>query len=142
MKTENIIIEEQEYGFKGWWHRNKNKVLIVGGVIVVSGICFVVYRNLDAIKGLFAIVKPDVIVSKNHQRITNLKVPASKFLPETTVGTTKIINNGEAFDVNGYIRTLPSGWKASHQKIAEAAERGITLMEKQTLVDSYTKNIA
>ena len=142
MKTEITINEDQEHGFKGWWHRNKKKVYIVGGIILAVGIGYVGYRNSDAIKGLFTVVKPEDLVMKNPQRITNIKSSGTNILLETTETTTKIINNGNAFDVNGYLRTLPLGWKASPEKIAEAAERGITLLGNQTLVDSYTKNIA
>ena len=48
---------------------------------------------------------------------------------------------GAPFDVIAHIRTLPEGWHASPEKIAEAAELQIVLLPNQTLVDAYTKGI-
>lgn len=141
MKTENTIIEDQEQGLKGWWNRNKKTVYIVGGVIIAVGIGYALFRNFDAIRGVFTAIKPEGIVNK-AQINAKIKTPVIDVHPETTESISKIINGGEAFDVSGHIRTLPSGWKASQEKIAEAAKLGITLMEKQTLVDSYIKNTA
>ncbi len=43
------------------------------------------------------------------------------------------------FEVSSHIRNLPQGQHASPEKVAEALENGITLLDGQTLVDSYMK---
>ena len=45
-------------------------------------------------------------------------------------------------DVESHIRNLPDGWHPSAEKIFEAEKLGILLAPGQTLVDSYTKEIA
>ena len=38
-----------------------------------------------------------------------------------------------------HLRTLPKGWHPSPAKIEEALSKGITLLDNQTLVDSYLR---
>ena len=45
----------------------------------------------------------------------------------------------KSFQVSEHLRNLPSNQKPSLEKLALAAERGITLESGQTLVDSYVK---
>lgn len=141
MNTEKIN-EEREIGFKGWWHRNKKTVYIVGGIIIIVGIGCVLYIKFDTIKGLFTVIKPDATIEKKSQVAAKIETAVADILPEKPESIKKIINGGDAFDVSAHIRNLPLGWKASQEKIMQAAERGITLMEKQTLVNPYTKNTA
>ena len=72
----------------------------------------------------------------------DIQTQITEALPEKTATITKIINNGEAIDVNMHIRNLPMGWKASQEKIDKAVELGINLLENQTIVDPYLKNVA
>lgn len=43
------------------------------------------------------------------------------------------------YEVERHVRNLHEGYKASFEKIASAAERGIELSEHQTWVEEYTK---
>ena len=63
---------------------------------------------------------------------------ASKF---TQIVTESIMEtNGEVheFTRSGFVRKLHKGWRASAAKMAEAAEKGIVLQERETLVDACT----
>lgn len=54
--------------------------------------------------------------------------------------TNTLLNNGQPFEVKGFIRELPKNCYPSAEKRAQAAALGIILGEHQTLVDSYMKN--
>ncbi len=45
-------------------------------------------------------------------------------------------------DVHKHVRNLAPGYSASPEKVASAVENGIELLENQTWVKDYTKNIA
>lgn len=64
--------------------------------------------------------------------------PTSVNMEVTTTNTP--INNGEPFEVKGFIRNLPDSRCPSAEKRAQAARLGIELGEHQTLVDPYMKN--
>lgn len=142
MNEEAKRIGDQEQGLKGWWYRNKKTVLIVGGILAAAGASYAIYRNRHIVKGLFASIKQESFVINNPQVSVEVATPIVTPLTESPQAISKIINGGEAFDVSGHIRNLPNGWKATPEKIAEAAELGISLVGNQTLVDSYMKNAA
>ena len=51
-------------------------------------------------------------------------------------------DNRESYDpiqVSGHYRRLPDGWQASERKIAEAAERGLSIPGGYTYVDPYER---
>jgi len=142
MNENTIYVKEQEQGFKGFWHRNKKTVLAIGGVLLAVGAGYVVYKNWGSLKDVFISgdSKPGMI--PNPKLTVDIQAQITEALPEKTATVTKIINNGEAIDVNMHIRNLPMGWKASQEKIDKAVELGINLLENQTIVDPYLKNVA
>ena len=132
---------DQNQGFKAWWKRNWKKV--VAGVVVVGGTILVI-KNWDEIvvvaEKLVATLKPEA------------KVPTPVAVPKVVeeidmapvVELAKDVvrkSPDEPFDVIAHIRTLPEGWHASPEKIAEAAELQIVLLPNQTLVNAYTKGV-
>ena len=54
----------------------------------------------------------------------------------------KTITEPKTVQVAGHIRNLPSGWKPSADKIAQAKQIGVSLAEHQTIVNPYSKLIA
>ncbi len=140
--SETIYVEERERKFKGWWQRNKNTVLIIGGILLVAGTGYAAYKNWDTIKGAFVSVEPEPIRINNPKVSVDIQTQITEVLPEQTEIITKIINNSESIEVSRHVRNLPYGWKASPEKIEEAVELGMNLLENQTIVDPYMKNVA
>ena len=131
----------QDQWVKAWWKRNWKKV--VAGVVVVGGTILVI-KIWDEIvvvaEKLVATLKPEakiptpVAVSKVVEEID--------VAPVVELAKEAVRKSPEApFDVIAHIRTLPEGWHASPEKIAEAAELQIVLLPNQTLVDAYTKGV-
>ena len=140
MNEEKRPIEVYEPGFRGWWRRNKKTVYTVGGILVAAGCGYAIYRNRSTIIGLLTSTSSEYIVISNQQVSVAVPELVEEVIMENIETIPKIINGGEAFDVNAHIRNLANGRKASLEKLAEAAELGISLLDNQTLVDSYIKN--
>ena len=143
MSKESMNIEEREQGFKGWWDRNKKTMIIIGGILLVAGTSYAIYKKWDTIKGVLVSIEPEPIMINNPKVSVDIQAAQiTKVLPEQPEIITKIINNGESFDVSRHVRNLPIGWKASPEKIEEAVALGINLLENQTFVEPYIKNVA
>ena len=142
MNENAIYVKEKEQGFKGFWLRNKKTVLAIGGVLLAVGAGYVVYKNWGSLNDVFISgdSKPGMIPTP--KLTVDIQTQITEALPEKTANITKIINNGEAIDVSMHIRNMPIGWKASQEKIEKAVELGINLLENQTIVDPYLKNVA
>lgn len=136
--------ENAEYStFVGWVKKHKKGILIAGGAIVAIGAGCLVYKNWDSVTAIFKAIKPEPIVINNPQVSIKVAMPVVDVIPEIpTEKVSKIINNGEPFDVCGHPRNLPKGWNASAEKIALALENGTELGEHQTWVKNYLKNCA
>lgn len=133
-------MKKQKYHKSSWWEHNKKKVFVVGGLLIISGVCYMTFKNRDAI---ISLVKHNKVVVTNAN---NPEIDKMSKLTETIV-TNNVdaklpINNGLPFKVSGGIRNLPDGHHPSLEKLAQAAMLGITLGDNQTLVDSYFKNAA
>lgn len=131
----------QNQGFKTWWQKNWKRV--VAGVVVVGGTILVI-KNWDKIvvvtEKLAAMLKPEAKLP------TPVAVP--NVVEEIDVAPVVELPKGAVrkspdapFAVIAHIRTLPEGWYASPEKIAEAMALQIELLPNQTLVDAYTKGI-
>ena len=126
-----------------WWERNKKKVFIIGGIVIIGGISLVLFKNRDILRNLlkangkldsdevFNVVEKAVEVFDKHSDVLETIITESK----------TPINNGELFKVQGHIRNLGDNLYPSPQKVAEAKELGIILGEHQTYVDTYYKNV-
>lgn len=138
-------MKEQNTHKKSWWERNKKKVFVIGGIAVLTGIGYVVFRNKDALlplvksggKKVAVRVKP--IVGKPMREAASEKIANNS---AEVITDKKPINNGMPFGVRGGIRNLPNGYHPSPEKIAQALKCGIVLGEHQTLVCPYMKNAA
>ena len=135
-------MNEQNNTEMTWWERNKKKVLIIGGVVIAVGIGIVVFKNKDVLIELLKKGKSDANnIPHNDEPIifkNTSNAPTSVNIEVTTTNTP--INNGEPFEVKGFIRNLSEGRCPSAEKRAQAARLGIELGEHQTLVNSYMKN--
>lgn len=99
-----------------------------GLLIVGAGVCaFALGYSIGSVsKGKNVEMQLDAIRAKKTFDAEILLKPAESVVKEVKVP--------------GYIRSLPEGYHASFEKIAEATEKGIELMENQTLVNSYNYN--
>lgn len=142
MNEDMVYVNRQEQGFKGFWYRNKKTVLTIGGLLLAAGVGYVVYKNWDSLKVVFISGDPKPVMISNPKVTVDIQAQIIETLPEKAVTITKTANNGEAIHVCRHIRNLPIGSKASQQKIEKAVELGINLLENQTVVDPYMKNVA
>ena len=112
-----------------WWERNKKKVLIIGGVVIAVGIGIVVFKNKDVLIELIKKGKAAANnIPQNDEPIifkSTSNAPTSVNMEVTTTNTP--INNGEPFEVKGFIRNLPDSRCPSAEKRAHAARLGIEL---------------
>lgn len=151
-----------EKGFRNWLKRNKDKVVI--GITALASLAAIVLlkKNGDKVENIFLSngVKKKVVyktirtIGNSSNTTVNSaigditgKLPVTEStvttVSETVVEkTTSLLNDGKPFQVKGFPRTLPEGWKASPEKIAEALEFGIELGPNQTYVDPFMKNNA
>ena len=140
--TELTIVIEDNSGFRGWWNRNRKKVLITSGVVAGAIGGYALYMNGDAI-GAFA--------GEHLARLASL----TDTMPKETIckASSETLMLVEASDVQGisemvqsinvteHIRNLSGGRTPSLQKVATALEHNFVLGEHQTWVESYTKNL-
>ena len=140
-ETANHSESSQDQRSKAWWKNNCKKV--VAGLVVIGGTILVI-KNWDEIvvvaEKLAATFKleaktPPSTVAFNVVEKTDV-APIIEMAKEVMRKTPEA-----TFDVNTHVRTLPEGWHASPEKLAEAAELQIVLLPNQTLVDAYTKSI-
>lgn len=77
----------------------------------------------------------------NFDPIQKLLIPRIKYLEqlEDFQGSGDITRTVREHDVTWFVRTLPSGWHASPEAIAEAEYHGIELAENETFVKSHTR---
>ena len=127
---------------KNWWQRNKKKFLIAGGatVAIVGGI--LLYKNWDSLSELMVASqrKGQKPIPQSVEVHVNLPILGAS--PDSPKPVLSIINDGEAFSVNGHIRNLPASWTPSPEQRALAEALGITLGDHQTYVRDYVKNCA
>ena len=131
-----------------WFQDHKRELIITG--LMVSGVGIAVgavlvancmngeNNSAEEISYLFnkatSVPEDDSILSDGHRY--------ENFSNDSTIYDFDKIKNRTSctkasHEVNGFVRNLHEGWKASPEKIAEAAERGIVLGENQTIVNSY-----
>ena len=132
---------EERKGLINWIKAHK-KELIIAGISV--GTLIMIILGIENQKSI-AIVW-DSLRKTLKQPTTKVPVPVTKATveiplePIQKVITAVASNSGSLpFEVSRHIRNLPDGWHASAEKIAEALNNGIILMDGQTGVDSYMK---
>lgn len=108
---------------KEWATEHKKEIIICGGIAVsvVAGV--LIYKRLN-------IVKPSVA-----SKVVSIITPTPKVDVIQSCETIREVSRCE------HIRSLHDGWRASIDKIAEAAEKGIELKEGETIVNACTVRI-
>lgn len=127
----NEVKEVEEAKFVGWVKEHKKAILIGTGIVVLAPI---------VIAGAVAVV--GAMAAKANDSETGESTGESDVLNDigNIVDFSDFKTNGSPkapHSVNGFVRNLHEGWKASPEKVAEAAEMGIVLGDNQTYVDSY-----
>ena len=110
---------------KAWVKAHKTGI-IVGGVIIVAGTTVVLL-----ISGKRVTIHPEDLADKALSAIPNATKPI-----EPGVKSIEEVANFKTFARSGCIRQLHEGWKASREKIAQAAAMGIGLNPGETIVDA------
>lgn len=125
------------------WVKEHKKQLIAAGIsitaIIVAIICL---RNKDAIASALKALKE--VVSKSQLTKSKVSTSAIETITHDVISKSDanvIINNSPELliEVEKHLRKLPTGWKASPEKIAKAAEMWFELPPGCTWVDSYIK---
>lgn len=140
--TELTIIIEENAGFRGWWNRNRKKVLITCGVVAGALGGYALYMNRSSI-GVFAGEQLARMASLTDTMPKETICQASSealMLVEST-DVQEISEMVQSINVTEHIRNLSGGRSPSLQKVATALEHNFVLGEHQTWVESYIKNL-
>ena len=125
------------------WIKAHKKQLALAGIGCTATLIFVVLglKNKDELTALWAsllkgtkpsLAQPALPVQKHEANTPML----NEIVPRTYT------HPSEQIDVRRHLRTLADGWHQSAAKKAEAEAMGIVIAQNQTIVDSYSKNIA
>lgn len=114
---------------KAWIYKHRKGLVIAGVVLVAAGVAAIIIINGKKVKvplQVLAEVAPE--------------------LPQVaeTVSDTVTVKVGEiikTFPRESFIRHLHAGWKASAEKIAQAASLGINLKDGETFVNACMVNM-
>lgn len=138
---------EERKGLIRWIKEHKKELLIAGIsigalILIVLGI-----KNKDEIMALWNTLRkvpkqPTVNVTETVRKVTT-EYPIEPVQPVQDVfDAVSSKSDSLPFEVSRHIRNLPEGWHASPEKIAEALENNIILMDGQTWVERYMKGEA
>ena len=138
---------EERKGLIRWIKEHKKELLIAGIsigalILIVLGI-----KNKDEIIALWNTLRkvpkqPTVKVTETVRKVTT-EYPIEPVQPVQDVfDAVSSKSDSLPFEVSRHIRNLPEGWHASPEKIAEALENNIILMDGQTWVERYMKGEA
>ena len=132
---------EDRENLLNWIKEHKKELIIAGASIGALALLILGIKHEAEIKVLWNSLRkltqksPEVLADQFVQTIAEIPSTSVK----ENVAAIVLDSNHIPFEVSEHIRNLPNGWHASPEKIAEALEHGITLMDGQTLVDSYMK---
>ena len=140
------------------WIKEHKKELIIAGVSIGTLLLIIIgFRKredieelLESLKGIVKHPEPEIcpkeifVESVIETPVLEHVVSEASVLVEPVQinePIAPVLSSTESypFEVSSHIRNLPHGQHASPEKVAEALENGITLLEGQTLVDSYMK---
>lgn len=140
--TELTIVIKEKEGFRGWWNRHGNKVLIVSGIVVGAIGGYALYNHREPIGVFFeeqisrltassgSTTLQDTICQLSSESVMTMEVTAVHELSDLT----------QTVNVSEHIRNLSGGKTPSLEKVATALEHNFVLGEHQTWVEAYTKN--
>lgn len=141
-RTELTIVIKDNSSFRGWWNRNRKKVLITCGIVAGALGGYALYMNRSAI-GTFTGEQLARMASLTDTMPKETVCQASSealMLVEST-DVQEITEMVQSINVTEHIRNLSGGKTPSLQKVATALEHNFVLGEHQTWVESYTKNL-
>ncbi len=136
---ENICEKDLSKGknaFLSWISEHKRPLTVAGISIAALPVAFLLFKKFKCTKNIRDLL---IFESENQETIANTDV--EKFgidlenLKESVETVGKMTR--APHDVSEHVRNLPLGRKASPEKIAIALEKGITLLDRQTLVKKY-----
>lgn len=100
--------------------KNKGKYLILGG-------------------GVILVVAGTALLIANNGRVKNIPASSATLIDKSNVLKETAESIKESV-VKQHLRNLPEGHHPSSVKLFEAAKKGITLKENQTIVSEYTRH--
>lgn len=109
--------------FKDNLKKHKKKIITATVIIGTSAVAVVLGVKLFNSKAT-----KELLLENATKALSDDKLSLDNFVADKTVD----------ISVPSYIRNLPSGQKASAEKIRQACDFGISLKEGQTLVDQYS----
>ena len=147
MQTQNPQITEEftleQKGFISWVKTHKKQLIAAGLSIAAIIAAILLLRNKDQIIKLWEQLTTQIATPSTKLSVPPAtKSPASPIEPVASAVSRNYNAPKDPFPVNGFIRKLPAGQKASLQKIAEAEALGICLNDGETFVSPYVKNCA
>ena len=141
-RTELTIVIKNNSSFRGWWNRNRKKVLITCGIVAGALGGYALYMNRSAI-GTFTGEQLAIMASLTDTMPKETVCQASSealMLVEST-DVQEITEMVQSINVTEHIRNLSGGKTPSLQKVATALEHNFVLGEHQTWVESYIRNL-
>ncbi len=140
---ENTLEEANSKGKLIAWIKMHKKQLALAGVGCTATLILVILglKNKDELLTLWTSLSKAVNSPLERSALpiqeceSNIPMP-SAIMPRTYT------RPSEQTNVRWHLRMLPDGWHHSAAKKAEADAMGIVLPPNQTIVDSYSKNVA
>lgn len=109
---------------KAWFRKHRKGVIITASIVGIVGGVIVLVINGKKVKMPIAEVAKKLIP----------EAPVTLTVDLATV-TVEVDGVMKTFPRSSFIRVLRDGWQASEQKVAQAAEMGISLKPGETIVD-------
>lgn len=113
-------------GFKNWVYENRKGIIIAGLVLLAAGTAAIIVINGKKVK---------VPLKMAVEVVPGLSEAAVEVADTITVNIDNVV---KTFPRASFIRHLPLNWKASAEKIAQAASLGIDLNPGETFVRACT----
>ena len=117
-----------------WVKEHKKHIMVGLGItaVVITGV--LIGENWDALHE----VTVEIHKAQSNNNLSLKKMKVTEVVPVQY----QVIDEVRTSTVNSFVRNLPDGQHASHQKIATAAEHGFELIDNQTWVESFSRTIA
>lgn len=139
----NTLEEANSKGKLIAWIKMHKKQLALAGVGCTATLILVILglKNKDELLTLLTSLSRAMNPSLEQSDLPIQECESSISLPSAIMPRT-YTRPSEQTDVRWHLRTLADGWYHSAAKKAEADAMGIVLAPNQTIVDSYSKNVA
>ena len=126
----------KEKNIRCFIREHKKAFFLTGAaVIAFAGAAFLITRS-DSIKVLLSNRTNELCAKPVNVVCTKQSVVSKINIDPMHPSEIKVIS------IPGHLRNLPTGHHPSASKIAEAAEKGISLANSQTLISPYSKRCA